>query len=95
MPRRAGAGPLTASPSVSVRIATERQKSPQRAPSRGAAIQPMAPVYSPRGVLSSSAISSIVWCLGAPVIEPQGKVARSRSANESSCASWACTVEVI
>ena len=94
-PSRSGRRPSRSAPSVSVRIATDRQKSPQRWPARGASSQPMAPQYRPRGVLSRPAISSIVWCLGAPVIEPQGNTARSRSAKPISGRSCACTVEVI
>ncbi|EWS52474.1 hypothetical protein X551_04742 [Methylibium sp. T29] len=98
MPSRPARRPSGAGgPRVSVRIATDRQKSPQ-APS-GAAVgrstQPMAPQYRPRGVLSSPAISSIVWCLGAPVIEPQGNTARSTVGRSVPGASSALTVEVI
>ena len=46
-------------------------------------------------MFSKSAIHCIVRCLGAPVIEPQGNVARSTSASAISGRRRACTVEVI
>ena len=53
------------------RITTPRSARPS------AASQPNAPAYTPRGVASTSSMTAIVRSLGAPVIEPAGKSARS------------------
>ena len=64
-------------------------------PSRAPSSQPIAPVYRPRGPASRRAIQSIVLCLGAPVIEPQGNSARSSAARSMSSRRRASMAEVI
>ena len=59
-----------------VRIATFSSS-----PDNGLAI-PMAPVYTSREVASRQVRSSIARTFGAPVTDPGGKLARSRSASE-------------
>ena len=54
---------------------------------------PIAPVYTPRGVVSRSAMNFIVLTLGAPVIDAQGNNADMICVNEASVC--AVTVEVI
>ena len=71
----------------SVRIATFSSS-----PATGLA-KPSAPVYASRPPASSSAITRIAWIFGAPVTEPGGKLARSRSASPASGRSVPVTVE--
>ena len=70
-------------------------KAAARLPIFPASSQPIAPVYSPRGVLSSVSINCIVRCFGAPVIDPHGNSARSTSANDVRARNRASTVDVI
>ncbi len=56
-------------------------------------IHPNAPAYTPRGVSSTSSMISIVRRLGAPVIEPGGKSARSAPTVVTSSRSRPRTVE--
>ena len=58
-----------------------------------AASQPNAPAYAPRGVSSTSAITSIVRSFGAPVIDPAGNSARSAPTVLTSSRSRPRTVE--
>ena len=53
----------------------------------------MLPQYTPRSVGSSSAMISMARTFGAPVIEPPGKVARSRSVAVTPGMSSPTTVE--
>ena len=50
-------------------------------------------MYASRPPASSSAITRIAWIFGAPVTEPGGKLARSRSASPASGRSVPATVE--
>src|SRR3954468_10462429 len=78
---------------VTVRIATLNRACH---PPRGAgARKPIVPVYTPRGESSSSEMISIVRTFGAPVIEPDGKIARITSTNVVAGSSEALTVDVI
>jgi hypothetical protein len=57
--------------------------------------KPIAPVYTPRGASSSSAMSCMARTLGAPVTDPQGNSARKMSWKPTSGRNSALTVEVI
>ncbi|MCY1235608.1 hypothetical protein D9M72_482310 [compost metagenome] len=81
--------------STSVRIATDSANRPAAASPAGASIQPIAPVYSPRGVPSSSAMICMVRRLGAPVIEPHGNSAAISAPKRVPDRAVAVTVEVI
>ena len=54
---------------------------------------PIAPQYTPRGARSSSAMICMARIFGAPVTEPPGNAARSRSNASVSSRSTPVTVE--
>ena len=97
--------------SCRVRMGMDRQKSSVGAPLASAlasaagsawaerSTQPNAPVYKPRGVGGLVRSSSSMYCmalrLGAPVMEPQGKLARSTCARPTPGRSWALMVLVM
>jgi hypothetical protein len=74
-----------------VRIATLNDA---RNPEPGGATIPTAPQYTPRGSCSSSRMSSIERCFGAPVTEPDGNSARKTSTSPVPGLGRAVTSEV-
>ena len=72
---------------ISDRITTPRSAGPSPL------IQPNAPAYAPRGLDSTSSMISMVRSLGAPVIEPAGKSARSAATVDTSSRSRPRTVD--
>ena len=76
---------------VTVRMATLNRA---RKDSPGGATTPTAPQYTPRGSGSSSRMSSMVRCFGAPVTEPDGNSARNTSTSPVPGRGRAVTSEV-
>ena len=57
--------------------------------------KPTLPEYTPRRLASSSSMISMARTLGAPVMDPIGKVARKMASVVTSSRSVHCTVEII